>query len=203
MEARYDFRMSTRYSVRIVSAIFTTPCLVVIYLNIEKWAEAKGYDSFLVGWANGAEGIAETSAIAALLTSGPILNAAIAITFLTIGLWVDWILRRVDSKRPSRTEKARQLGVQCYNAARTLQFAIDDIDGNIIDAAPKLHSVQVALRQFGIHAPSIDVKNEMKLQNFVYFLRHVGTLLEDGHIDEAKRAAVTLSPNVEFQELKS
>ncbi len=101
--------MSPRFIVRIVSAIISTPCVVVIYLNIEKWAEANGYDSFLVDWTRHANGTGEPEPVMSVLTSGPMLYGAIAISSLTLGLWIDWVARRFERSKPNKKSTLKSM----------------------------------------------------------------------------------------------
>lgn len=184
--------MSPRFIVRIVSAIISTPCVVVIYLNIEKWAEANGYDSFLVDWTRHADGTAEPEPVMSILTSGPMLYGAIAISSLTLGLWIDWVARRFERSKPSKKSTLKSIGYECKSLGRDIGAELGTIDPRIYRYLPQLHSLSLKMRKAKLPTTAICPNDSEYMGLYVSYLRFVGQLLVDGHNNEASGTAQSI-----------
>jgi len=75
--------------------IIATPFLVVLYLNIEKWAEKHGYDLIL----NKAMESEVHGPIMQLVLHPNTLLIAVAIVFFCLGAWADALIRRRSEDR--------------------------------------------------------------------------------------------------------
>ena len=93
--------------IRVVVTILVTPFLVVLYLNIEKWAESRGYDLYLTNLITPPEGAVVNPVVSYALRPEMSYIALAAVTFM-IGIWCDAWLRRSESKRV--TEKRENQG---------------------------------------------------------------------------------------------
>jgi hypothetical protein len=102
------------------------------------------------------------------------------------GLWLDWLLRRLDR---FRAETRENLGIEMTILAHDIDNALAlSARFPIQDFSPRLMSAFIKARQVGLWTP--DVSNYGPLNLVMDYLRHVGTLLSDGHFREAKRVAL-------------
>jgi hypothetical protein len=100
------------------------------------------------------------------------------------GLWLDWLLRRLDR---SRAEARENLGIEMTNLANDIDNALALVDRfRLPDFSPRLISAFIKAKQVGLWTPDVG----MPLNVVMDYLRHVGTLLSDGHFADAKQAAL-------------
>jgi hypothetical protein len=100
------------------------------------------------------------------------------------GLWLDWILRRLDR---SRAKARENLGIEMMNLAHDIDNALGLVNRfRLPDFSPRLMSAFIKAKQVGLWTPDV----RMPLNVVMDYLRHVGTLLGDGHFAEAKQAAL-------------
>jgi hypothetical protein len=100
------------------------------------------------------------------------------------GLWLDWLLRKFDG---SRAEACENLGIEMTNLANDIDNALALIDRfRLPDFSPRLMSAFIKAKQVGLWTPDV----RMPINVVMDYLRHVGTLLSDGHFREAKRVAL-------------
>jgi len=109
------------------------------------------------------------------------------------GLWLDWLLRRLDGFRAERREA---LGTEMVSLGDYLRFS----QLPTYQARPQITSCFTTAKKFGIWVPdqrifeiSKRAENlimEHPIRNLITdYLAHVGTMLKDGHFREAKRDA--------------
>jgi hypothetical protein len=100
------------------------------------------------------------------------------------GLWLDWLLRKFDG---SRAKARENLGYEMMNLAHDIDNALALVDRfRLQDFSPRLISAFIKAKQVGLWTPDV----RMPLNVVMPYLRHVGTLLSDGHFAEAKQAAL-------------
>ncbi len=80
--------------IRLLISAAAAPFLVVLYLNIEKWAEARGYDLLLTKVAEGKM----PDALAKFSFDPSVLFMAVVFCSLVAGIWLDALLRRLLDK---------------------------------------------------------------------------------------------------------
>ncbi len=128
----------------------------------------------------------------AMVAQAPgVVPAAIFLAGLTIGAWLDWVLRRFDGSRATRREKIggdfRELALI---VERRLQEGIP-WPQCIDDLMPRITSTLLKAEKIGIWTPGSDIYQHPNGFNLLLgYLRMVGALLADGHFDEAKSAAL-------------
>ena len=111
------------------------------------------------------------------------------------GLWVDWLLRKLDR---SRAEARKDLGFELLNLASELAEELERVDPSWQRLRPKLMSAFIKARGFGLWAPDDEVINKgIDLGVLTRYLREVGTMLEEGHLKEAKRIAGRVRTGIE------
>jgi hypothetical protein len=134
--------------------------------------------------------------------------AALALGCFVVGLWLDWLLRKLDD---TRADERKALGTEMLNFGNKLR----DMKYPTDQARPQIMSYFAAARKLGIWVPddrifSIHTKRHMnairsggsymdattevidyvKLDEMIKdYLRHVGTMLMDGNFREAKQYA--------------
>ena len=97
------------------------------------------------------------------------------------GLWVDWLLRKLDR---SRADERKNIGTDMVTLARNLSNLRD-----IHQGYPQIMSCFIAARKLGIWAPDQRIFN-VPDKLIIDYLSNVGTMLWDGHFREAKQEAV-------------
>ena len=101
------------------------------------------------------------------------------------GVWLDWLLRKFDG---SRAKARENLGYEMTDLANAIDNALALINRfRLPDFTPRLMSAFTTAKQLGLWTP--DVRMYERINLVMDYLRHVGTLLSDGHFAEAKRAA--------------
>jgi hypothetical protein len=103
------------------------------------------------------------------------------------GLWLDWFLRRLDRSRSTVQENIRQaqrsIGIEMQDLASKLENASPRTDG-LPPYYAELLSNYLKLAKLGIWTP--DPAHE----GVHHYLKLIGTLLSDGHLEEAKQVAL-------------
>jgi hypothetical protein len=132
---------------------------------------------------------------------------ALALGCFVAGLWLDWLLRKLDG---SRAEERKALGTDMVNLGRQLRHLKYPVDRPRIMSCfttatkfglwvpdDRIFSIltdhlKSAIRENGSYmTPTKGVFDYVKLENMIKdYLTHVGTLLRDGHFREAKQYAV-------------
>ncbi len=109
---------------------------------------------------------------------------ALGLGSFVAGLWLDWLLRKLDR---SRAEARENLGLEMLNLANEINNALGLVNRfRLPDFAPRLTSAFIKAKQVGLWTPDV----RMPLNVVMDYLRHVGTLLSDGHFADAKQAAL-------------
>jgi hypothetical protein len=135
------------------------------------------------------------------------ITALILLGFVA-GLWVDWLLRKLDK---TRDDERKVLGGEMANFGETLALIKD-----LRQHTPKIISYFISARKFGIWAPddrifsiltdrlksairengsymtpTKSVLDYMTLEDMIKdYLKQVGTMLRDGHFREARQYAI-------------
>jgi hypothetical protein len=141
------------------------------------------------------------SAIAFIAQLPGMVPAALLITGLTAGVWLDWLMRRIDDSRA----KARvAIGEEFLYLAsivdeRQQSASIDNSwPKNVWDLRPRLMSVFINAEKFGIWAPVDQMYDRTDGANIIInYLRIVGTMLADGHFKQARKRALQAKQFVE------
>jgi len=114
---------------------------------------------------------------------------ALSLGCFVAGLWVDWLLRRLDR---SRADERKALGTEMANLGNELGLLTDPM----YQASPRIRSFFATARKLGIWVPDqrIFAMHPERAKVLIKdYLTHVGTLLRDGHFLEAKRYAAVNS----------
>jgi hypothetical protein len=102
---------------------------------------------------------------------------------LVAGLWLDWLLRKLDS---SGTKEIKALGSGMIDLANNLSRMTNPIDRG----GSQLRLYFIIARKLGIWAPDERIFNNPRAFGFVRdYLMGVGNMLHDGHFSEAKQYA--------------
>jgi hypothetical protein len=156
--------------------IFIAPLLVLVWRGVlDRGDVANHPGDWLMGWL---EAIAKISGI---------YPAALVVTGVLVGVWIDWLLRKFDG---SRSADRKTLGIRFCNLAQNIEnrFQYDDTwPANIHDLKPNLMSAFIEAEGFGLWTPvdHLYVRRDGGAI-MVNYLRIVGTMLRDGHFKQAK-----------------
>jgi hypothetical protein len=123
--------------------------------------------------------------------------AAWILVGLVVGLWVDWLLRKLDG---SRAEKREELGYDMLKLARSLVNFAGRIDGNPMNAfRPQITSCLTRARKIGMWVPDDRIFSiyppHRAMDLIVDYLTRVGQMLRDGNFSEAKCDAKKIEGN--------
>ena len=118
---------------------------------------------------------------------------ALSLGCFVAGLWVDWLLRRLDGS--SRTDERKALGAKMLKLSNVLRDYSGKPRGLYMPGArPKIVSCFTTARKLGIWVPDDRIFSIIHLPPamdlITDYLMNVGTILKAAHFREAKRYAV-------------
>jgi hypothetical protein len=175
-------RIATFFKWAIV-ALWTAVALPVLIDLFKKWLDRNGAFDHPENWAmNGLASVAQIPGV---------YPAALLLTGLLAGAWIDWLLRKFDGQR---TRKRHQLGEEFKVLARHLSGKVNSFHGEwpvcVHDYRPRLMSAFINAESFGIWAPVNELYERADgAAIMINYLSIVGTMLSDGHFKQAKLRA--------------
>jgi hypothetical protein len=161
--------------------IFIAPFLVLVWRGVlDRGDVANHPKDWLMGWLDW------------IVQIPGFYPSALIATGVLVGIWIDWFLKRFDG---SRTSRRQALGSRYCNLSRSVQDRFNDYHGdwpnNIHDIKPNLMSAFIEAEGIGLWAP---VDHLYVRQDggaiLVNYLRIVGTMLRDGHFEQARLRAL-------------
>ena len=193
--------------IRVVLTVLATPPLVILYLNIEKWAESRGYDLFLTNLVTPPEGVVVNPLVSYALRPEIFYIALAAVAFMT-GIWCDAWLRRSESKRVPKKERIRNLGTKCLDLVRLIDACLGSIDyidyGDKQDAFTRMWSeflpVSIELEKLRLKIPDHGISSVSEADAARAYLRFIGNLLQNGQLKMAKKTARNLTEEPRHQD---
>jgi len=115
---------------------------------------------------------------------------AISLGCFVAGLWVDWLLWRLDR---SRADERKALGIEMLTLGRNLGHFVGRINGDPMSAfRPQITSCLTKVKRFGMWVPDdriFSIHSPYAMDLIVDYLTQVGQMLKDGNFREAKRDA--------------
>src|SRR3990170_3392703 len=187
--------MRLRTAARILLTIISAPFVVVAYLNIETYAQSKGWDAVL---KTALEGNMPTVLEVALQPWVGVTG--VGVLAFTFGLWVDALLKGFDSRRPTRAERIAALGKRSIKLSSDIGVTLSNYEENELPPSifAEIRAIYVEYQKYGLPklGTTLKLNGTQKLQLARTFLSHIGPLLRDGHYKEAKRVADKLIENV-------
>lgn len=180
--------------------------LPVIYLNVERLAEALGWDSLLVD-ATGVSGSSGmTGTLIDILVSPAMAMGSIALVSFSLGVWVDTWIRQREPAKVKRPEALRLIGKQCELMAYRIKSSLDPgyfgpgYKNTPQETVAATYSLLLTLDKQRIPAPTQAALVDLRVINQVEnYFRMIGKLLIAGHIREAEVEAIQMT--VEIMEL--
>lgn len=182
--------------IRVVLSILVTPFLVVLYLNIEKWAESRGHDLYLTNLIVPPEGVVVNPLVSYALRPEMFYVALAAVAFMT-GIWCDALLRRSESKRIPKEERIKNLGFKCLGLVGKIEAAsaglrINGNESTFTSLWSEFIPVSVELEKIGFVTPDHGIQSKEDMSAVRVYMEFVGNLLSNGHVRMAKKAARSL-----------
>lgn len=104
------------------------------------------------------------------------------------GLWLDWLLRRLDR---TRSTARKDLGIEMQDLAGKLA------NGLTAPYYAELLSIFLKVGKLGVWTPIHYIQNEERRATLCGYLQLIGKLLNDGLFDDAKLAASMLKNSFE------
>jgi hypothetical protein len=180
---------------RLILSAILSPFLVVVYLNVEKFAEDRGWDSFLVDIAS-PEGEIVLSPIFAWALNPIVSILSVFVVGIVAGVWVDACIRREGEQR---AERYRALGDRCFYFVQTAR--IRDSNAQHSDKRKEYYDrlwsiylpIVSELEQLKFKTPDGGITNDEDLQASVTYCEFVGNLLKHNQIKTARVTAKSLS----------
>lgn len=170
-----------------------SPLAVIFYLNIEKWAEANGYDAFLVNLGT-PKGDGVISAAIQWALSPTALAVAVGGAGFVGGLWCDALLRR---QSESKVERLCALGKRCENFVSTFDIYISARPLSDAELLRQLWSlylpIGIDIERLGLKTPDCGIQSEDDALRIRTYLLFVGPLLKHNQMKQAKQTAKNLS----------
>jgi hypothetical protein len=115
---------------------------------------------------------------------------ALSLGCFVAGLWVDWVLRRLDG---SRAKERQALGVEM----RILAYDLPRL--GLHQLRPQIMSCLITANKLGIWVPDhhqvFEIIPDFAMRMITDYLMHVGTFLSDGNFSEAKQYALFIKAN--------
>ena len=188
-----------RQPVRWFFTAASLPFLVILYLNIEKYAESRGWDTFLLQLLEPAtqREESEDSRLIRALTNPWMVYAAITVIGMTLGVWLDAVLKRLDAKKPTKQDKLREIGNECLGVGQLIVIRLQQErigDWITDDITPHVASLIITLEQNSFPIPDIENFREPAIAEVLgRYFNMVGRLLVDGHFDQAREVAAQYS----------
>ncbi len=180
---------------RLIFTALAVPFVVVIYLNIETYAQSQGWDILLKGAMEG-----QVPNVVSWALQPWVGLTGLVIISLTLGLWLDALLRKFDANRPSRAERLKALGERSIRLASNIEVRLSIYDENELPSSifAEIRAIYVEYANVGLPKLKTTAKllRSTKLKLARSYLSHIGPLLRDGHYKEAKRVANKLLSNL-------
>ena len=115
---------------------------------------------------------------------------AISLGCFVAGLWVDWLLWRLDR---SRADERKALGIEMLTLGRNLGHFVGRINGDPMSAfRPQITSCLTKVKRFGMWVPDdriFSIHSPYAMDLIVDYLTQVGQMLQGENFREAKRDA--------------
>lgn len=182
---------------RLIITALGSPFVIVLYLNIEKYAEKKGYDVLLIkALETGSKGDAVLSPLVAVALHPLVFYGAIGATGIVAGLWLDAWFRRTESTKLSRIERIKNLGDRCKELVTYIsirQSSITYDNENILnDIWAEWLPIQIELEKWGLVTPQETIASGDEVSVLRSYSQFIGQLLLNGELRFAKKTAKSL-----------
>jgi hypothetical protein len=170
-----------RWVIGAIWTILIVPVLALAWRGVLDRGDVANHPvDWLMGW------------LASVGQAPGVYASALITTGLLVGVWLDWLFRKVDG---SRARSRETLGLRYCNLSHDVERQLDDFHGewpmNVHNLKPTLMSAFIEAEGFGLWAP---VNELYERQDggviMVNYLRLVGTMLSDGHFKQAKKRAL-------------
>ena len=115
-------------------------------------------------------------------------------TGIVVGISLDWFDRKSDENKAS---ELRALGSKFRILSDTIKIQTADSSGwpnNIREQKADILSALISAKKFGLWVPDERVYQLPDASFLCEYFGFIGRLLEDGHLDEAKREALAWQP---------
>ncbi len=115
---------------------------------------------------------------------------------VTIGLWVDTLLRRSEKAKPSKEDRLEAIGHNLVGICVNLDKGLARLEPDITRyTAARLNSLEESLRKEGLEPPKVAQAADMPtfMRTWALYASLVGTLLKDGHYEAAKDKAAEIA----------
>ena len=194
--------MQRRNIIRFAISGLSVPFVVVLYLNIEKLAEARGLDTLLVDLLSPDDPKKMTvgSQILNYATSPEVAGISILVIGIVIGFWSEVLLRRGDGREELKWQgvgrRCERVVMMIESIARTRYYSEDDSPFKQPAVLNRIWAaflpVAVDLERLGLSVPDHGVDSQDDAIRIREYLRFVGPLVAQGHIRAAKDTAKSL-----------
>jgi hypothetical protein len=163
-----------------ILALWTAVAVPVLIDIFKKWLERNGALDHPGDWA--------MNGLASLAQIPGAYPAALILTGLLGGAWIDWLSRKIDGERQRKREI---VGEELKALAQVISERLVSYNGDwpscIHDIRPRLMSAFINVEGFGLWAPVNQLFDRPDGANILMnYLSLVGTMLSDGHFGQAK-----------------
>jgi hypothetical protein len=119
--------------------------------------------------------------------------ALVFLTGIVVGASLEWLTHKSDEKKAS---ELRSLGSKFRSLSDSIKSrtASSGWPGNVHDLRPAIMSAFITARKFDLWVPGERIYEMPDASFLCEYLGCVGKLLEDGHLDEANREALSWKP---------
>ena len=182
--------------IRLIVTALVMPFVVVLYLNIERYAEEHGYDVILIKLLEPKEADVISPIISFAFHPATLYGAIGFVTFV-VGIWFDALLRRGESTRLSKHEKLVVLGEKCQKLVTLIDQHPADIKGGERIILNRIWAewlpIEIELEKVGLKTPDRTITSGDDVIVVQDYAQFIGNLLLDGNLKWAKKTATGLS----------
>ena len=185
--------MQVRTKIKTIATVALMPFLAVFVLNIEKWAESKGYDSILVD-LSAPDDVGLLGEMLALALSPWALMAAFAASGFVAGLWIDALLRRSEHRRAENLQElARRMATVVSDINHREEYKRSNQPDDLRELWATYLPVALSIEKIGLRAPKCGIQTGEEAVYVRSYLQFVGPLIKEGHMKIAKKTAANLT----------
>jgi hypothetical protein len=132
-------------------------------------------------------------------------SAAWLLSSITLGVWIDWFLRRLDGTRARKRISVGYTFLQCAdNVVDRIEYSPRPWPENINDTVPDLMAAILTGKTIGIWGPDYNMfQKETAAAILVAYFQVVGTFLKEGHFKEAREFALVTKKELKRMSRKS
>ena len=186
---------------KIITFLVGIASLPILYLNVEVFAQRRGWDKVLADFLQDHAGWALTIGLHPVT-----LYVVTAICSLTLGLWLADFLKQFEMPKTSKIARFKNLYTPMYDLkemalAEQSYWSGQYVSNGSHEALGSFHgevmSVMLKAKEAGLAVPDLDgITNDLLVKTVLSYLSLLLPLVREGHYKEAKELSRTLCERI-------